>query len=192
MDHQLYINNALNENARLLEVIKKDLSKEIIKISKNISNVLSTGRTIFWCGNGGSAADCQHMAAEFVVRFKKNRVALSSIALTTDTSVLTAIANDFSSKEIFSRQIEAIARPKDMLICLSTSGMSESIIEALKISRAREVLTLSLLGNDGGKARDLSDNAIIVPSKTTARIQEIHIMICHLLCELAEVELGFW
>ena len=98
MDHQLYINNALNENARLLEVIKKDLSKEIIKISKNISNVLSTGRTIFWCGNGGSAADCQHMAAEFVVRFKKNRVALSSIALTTDTSILTAIANDFSSK----------------------------------------------------------------------------------------------
>ena len=191
MDHQLYINNALNENARLQEVIKKDLSKEIIKISKNISNVLSAGRTIFWCGNGGSAADCQHMAAEFVVRFKKNRVALSSIALTTDTSVLTAIANDFSSREIFSRQIEAIAKPKDMLICLSTSGMSESIIEALKISRAREVLTLSLLGNEGGKARDLSDNAIIVPSKTTARIQEIHIMICHLLCELVEVELGF-
>tara|TARA_B100000886_G_C20421690_1_gene491903 strand:+ start:1727 stop:2308 length:582 start_codon:yes stop_codon:yes gene_type:complete len=186
-----YISNAVNENISLQKIVDKDFSSQIIVFAEIISKCLLSGNTIFWCGNGGSAADSQHMAAEFVVRFKSNRRALKSVALTTDTSIITSIVNDFSSKEIFSRQIEAIANQGDILFSLSTSGMSENIIHAIEKCKENKICTLSLLGNNGGTAGKISDFSIIVPSTITARIQEIHIMICHLLCEIIEDQLGF-
>ena len=186
-----YISNAVNENISLQKIVEKDISSQIIVFAEIISKCLLSGNTIFWCGNGGSAADSQHMAAEFVVRFKSNRRALKSVALTTDTSIITSILNDFSSKEIFSRQIEAIANQGDILFSLSTSGMSENIIHAIEKCKENKICTLSLLGNNGGTVGKISDFSIIVPSKITARIQEIHIMICHLLCEIIEDQLGF-
>jgi len=186
-----YISNAVNENISLQKIIEKDISSQIIIFAEIITNCLLSGNTIFWCGNGGSAADSQHMAAEFVVRFKSNRRALKSIALTTDTSIITSIVNDFSSKEIFSRQIEAVANQGDILFSLSTSGMSENIIHAIKKCKENKICTLSLLGNNGGTVGKISDFSIVVPSTITARIQEMHIMICHLLCEIIEDKLGF-
>lgn len=186
-----YISNAINENISLQKIVEKDISSQIIVFAEIISKCLLSGNTIFWCGNGGSAADSQHMAAEFVVRFKSNRRALKSVALTTDTSIITSIVNDFSSKEIFSRQIEAIANQGDILFSLSTSGMSENIIHAIEKCKENKICTLSLLGNNGGTVGKISDFSIIVPSKITARIQEMHIMICHLLCEIIEDQLGF-
>ena len=186
-----YISNAVNENISLQKIVDKDFSSQIIVFAEIISKCLLSGNTIFWCGNGGSAADSQHMAAEFVVRFKSNRRALKSVALTTDTSIITSIVNDFSSKEIFSRQIEAIANQGDILFSLSTSGMSENIIHAIEKCKENKICTLSLLGNNGGTVGKISDFSIIVPSTITARIQEIHIMICHFLCEIIEDQLGF-
>ena len=186
-----YISNAVNENISLQKIVDKELSSQIIVFAEIISKCLLSGNTIFWCGNGGSAADSQHMAAEFVVRFKSNRRALKSVSLTTDTSIITSIVNDFSSKEIFSRQIEAIANQGDILFSLSTSGMSENIIHAIEKCKENKICTLSLLGNNGGTVGKISDFSIIVPSKSTPRIQEIHIMICHLLCEIIEDQLGF-
>lgn len=186
-----YISNAINENISLQKIVEKDISSQIIVFAEIISKCLLSGNTIFWCGNGGSAADSQHMAAEFVVRFKSNRRALKSVALTTDTSIITSIVNDFSSKEIFSRQIEAIANQGDILFSLSTSGMSENIIHAIEKCKENKICTLSLLGNNGGTVGKISDFSIIIPSKITARIQEMHIMICHLLCEIIEDQLGF-
>ena len=186
-----YISNAVNENISLQKIVEKDISSQIIVFAEIISKCLLSGNTIFWCGNGGSAADSQHMAAEFVVRFKSNRRALKSVSLTTDTSIITSIVNDFSSKEIFSRQIEAIANQGDILFSLSTSGMSENIIHAIEKCKENKICTLSLLGNNGGTVGKISDFSIIVPSTITARIQEMHIMICHLLCEIIEDKLGF-
>jgi len=191
LEYKKYIDNAVDENIRLQKIISKDFSTQIIVFAEIISKCLLSGNTLFWCGNGGSAADSQHMASEFVVKFKNTRTALKSIALTTDTSVITSILNDFSSKEIFSRQIEAIAKKGDILFSLSTSGMSENVIHAIEKCNQREITTLSLLGNNGGSVGEISDYSIIVPSTITARIQEMHIMICHLLCEIIEDKLGF-
>jgi len=151
---------------------------------------LATDGTVLWCGNGGSAADCQHLAAELVGRFQKDRKALRSIALTTDTSVMTCIANDYKYEEIFSRQIEAIARKDDTLVILSTSGNSKNITHALSLANKLGIQTLALLGRDGGQAKALANQAIVIPSRSTARIQEAHILIGHILCDLIEKELG--
>ena len=176
-----------------LEVIAKlpALCSVSIKIAgMQIAESLAKGGTILWCGNGGSAADSQHLAAEFVGRFKKDRKALRSIALTTDTSVLTCIANDYSYEDIFSRQLEALARTGDVLIVISTSGNSENILRALKTAKELGVKTIALLGKDGGLAEAHADLAIVIPSVSTARIQEAHILIGHILCDLIEQELG--
>ncbi len=143
------------------------------------------GKTLFF-GNGGSAADAQHLAAEFVNRMTADRPGIASIALTTDSSVLTSVANDASYDRVFARQIEALARPEDVAVALSTSGESPSIIEALDASKRRGLLTVGLLGRDGGRARALCDHPLVVAGESTARIQEVHIMVGHLLCEAVE------
>jgi len=158
---------------------------------KVITKTLKNGSTVFWCGNGGSASDSQHLAAELVGRFKKDRRPLRSIALTTDTSVLTAISNDYSYEEIFSRQIEGLSKPNDLLITISTSGNSRNIINSLIKSKELRVNTIAILGKTGGKAKELSDNSIIVPSDITTRIQEVQILLGHTIIELVEKELGF-
>jgi len=150
---------------------------------------LRGGGKILVCGNGGSAADAQHFAAELVGRFELERRALSSIALTTDTSILTAIANDYAYTRVFARQIEAIGRAGDVLLGISTSGESASVLEALATAKAGGLTTVALTGRDGGPAGAAADIHINVPSPSTARVQEVHRTLLHAMCELIEREL---
>ena len=170
-------------------LVRETLDTSIQLIGEHLAGVLSSGGTIFWCGNGGSAADSQHLAAELVGRFKKNRRALRSIALTTDSSVLTCVANDYSYDDVFARQIEALGRPGDVLVGISTSGNSENVLRALRVAKEMALTTIALLGKDGGAAKGLADQALLIPSDSTARIQEAHILIGHILCALIEQEL---
>ncbi len=170
-------------------------NKELIvtgsqKIAKLASDSLSRGGTIFWCGNGGSAADSQHLAADLVCRFTSDRIPLKSVALTTDSSILTAISNDYSFDKIFSRQLEAIGKNGDILIAISTSGNSKNIKEAVLKAKDIGVETIGLLGRDGGSSVDLFSHKLIIPSNSTARIQEVHILIGHLIIDLIEKNLN--
>ena len=150
---------------------------------------LRGGGKILVCGNGGSAADAQHFAAELVGRFERERRAIASVALTTDTSILTAIANDYAYPRVFARQIEAIGRAGDLLLAISTSGESESVLEALATAKAGGITTVALTGRDGGPAGASADIHINVPSPSTARVQEVHRTLLHAMCELVEREL---
>ena len=184
------IKQNLSEHEALIEkVLSEDLSC-ITEMADAMVGALRRGQTIFWCGNGGSASDGQHLAAELVGRFKKNRRALRSVALNTDTSVLTCIANDFSYDDIFSRQVEALGSEDDVLVCLSTSGNSPNILNALVEAKRHKMITVGLLGKGGGEAAQHANHHYIVNSMSTARIQEVHIMIGHILCELIENGLG--
>jgi D-sedoheptulose 7-phosphate isomerase len=151
---------------------------------------LSSGGKVLFFGNGGSAADAQHLAAELVNRMTYNRRALAALALTSDSSVLTSIANDSQYDRIFSRQLEALGRPGDVAFALSTSGDSPSILEALTRAKQMGLTTLGLLGRDGGRARSLCDHPLVVEERSTARIQEVHILLGHLLCEQVEALLA--
>ena len=183
------INHVFGEHIKAIEETHEIAFQNIKDAADLIAKSLKSGGTIFWCGNGGSAADSQHIAAEFVGRFKKDRKPLRSIALTTDTSVLTCIANDYSFKEIFSRQVDALGRKGDVLVAISTSGKSENIKQALIHAKKKGIKSIGLFGNNGGVCKKNTDISIIVPSNITARIQEAHILIEHLLCELVECKL---
>jgi D-sedoheptulose 7-phosphate isomerase len=177
-----------------LDVINKVLASDagsIESIGKLLANCLEKKGTIFWCGNGGSASDSQHIAAELVGRFKKDRPALRSIALTTDTSILTSVGNDYGFDQIFSRQLQALGSPEDILIGISTSGNSRNILNAFKVASDLGITSIALTGKDGGIANKISDYSIIVNSESTARIQEAHILIGHILCEIIEEQLQF-
>ncbi len=193
MNKEIYnkiIQRAFDDHAKAFQEINKKFNNDIFKCAELIANSLSSGGTIFWCGNGGSAADSQHLAAEFVGRFKKDRKPLKSIALTTDSSILTCISNDYSYDQIFSRQLDALGKKNDVLIAITTSGNSENIKQALIQASKMEIKTIGLMGKKGGVCKDYVDNSIIVPSEDTARIQEMHILIEHILCELVEFKLG--
>ena len=151
-----------------------------------IIECLRTGGTVFWCGNGGSAADAQHMAAELVGRFERDRRGYASIALTTDTSILTSVGNDYGFDHIFRRQIEGLGKRGDVLIALSTSGNSSNVIRAVESAKQKEMSCIGLLGRDGGRLKELCDLAIVVPVNNTARIQELHGLIGHILCDQIE------
>jgi len=183
------IDKNFDEHYSTLELVNDKLDEIIELVGKLLAASLANGGTLFWCGNGGSAADSQHLAAELVGRFKKNRRALRSVALTTDTSVLTCVANDYSYNDIFSRQIEALGRSGDVLVGISTSGNSDNVIQALKTAKEMGLITIAMLGKDGGMTKKLVDYSLIIPSNSTARIQEMHILIGHILCEIIEKEL---
>jgi len=151
---------------------------------------LKQGGKVLLCGNGGSAADCQHIAAEFVVRYEKKRQAMAAIALTTDSSILTAHANDFDFETVFSRQVEALGNDKDCLVAISTSGTSKNILRAVDAARAKGMAVIGLTGSEGGELSQQSSIAVIVPSVVTARIQEAHIMIGHWWCGVVEEALS--
>jgi D-sedoheptulose 7-phosphate isomerase len=171
-----------------LEVVQQ-LSRQnqiLESIAVQMTESLRAGGTIFWCGNGGSAADCQHLAAEFVGRFRRERQGLSSVALTTDTSAITAIANDYGFDQIFRRQIEALCAPGDVVVGISTSGNSRNVCLALMEAKKRGAFTVSFTGESGGKLLALSDIALRIATEETARIQEAHILAGHLLCDLVE------
>ena len=162
---------------------------DIQEASKLIIQSLQGGRKIMFCGNGGSAADAQHLSAELVGRYMKNRKPLASIALTTDTSVITAIGNDFSYDKIFSRQVESIGNEGDILYAISTSGKSENVIAALKAAKLLKVKTIGITGSEGASFKELCDITITVPASRPDRIQEMHIAIGHIICEILESEL---
>jgi len=162
------------------------LIPKIKQLCPLIEEALTNGKKIMLIGNGGSAADCQHIAAEFIGRFKSERQSYPAIALTTDTSVLTALANDYSFDTVFSRQVEGLGKRWDILFGISTSGNSTNIISAIKAAKRRNIFTVGLLGKDGGKLKDLVDLPIIVPVQNIARIQECHILIGHIICDIVE------
>lgn len=162
------------------------LMPQIEQFAGRMQLCLAQGGKILWMGNGGSAADSQHLAAEIVVRYQTERRGLPSIALTTDTSILTATGNDFGFDFVYSRQIEALCNAKDMVVGISTSGNSPNILRGIEAAREVGAYTVGMTGNKGGKLNDLCDLTIAVPSPVTARIQEAHILIGHILCELLD------
>ena len=167
------------------EIILSSL-KDIQCITNLFIETLKSGSKIIFCGNGGSAADSQHLAAELVVRFKKNRKSLPAIALTANTSILTAIGNDYGYDKIFARQLESLAEKNDLLIAISTSGKSKNIIEVIKKAKEMGIKTIAFTGESGKEFAKSCDLSFIVPSSDTARIQEAHICIGHVICELIE------
>ena len=174
LEHQVTLNSVAN------------LDESIVKVANLLIECLEHGGTIFWCGNGGSASDSQHLAGERVGRFVGDRKPLKSIALTADTAVMTCIVNDYGYKHIFSRQIEALGNEGDILIGISTSGNSENVIHAFEVAKRKGIRIIGLLGKGGGKSSRLVNQSIIIPSKSTARVQEMHILIGHILCDLIE------
>ncbi|MDQ3812005.1 MAG: SIS domain-containing protein [Chloroflexota bacterium] len=165
------------------------MADDINQAADLVRRTVRAGGTLFFCGNGGSAADAQHLASEYVVRFARNRRAYPAVALTTDTSLLTAAGNDLGFEHVFARQVEALARPGDLLIVHSTSGNSPNVLRAAESARARGVTILALVARDGGRLRQLVDHCVVVPTPRTDRAQEIHLCIGHLICELVEREL---
>ena len=163
-----------------------NIADTISTIAELTANAMQTGRKLLVAGNGGSAADAQHLVAEFVVRLVDNRPALRAIALTTDSSILTACGNDFGFDQIFSRQIESLGQPGDVFLGISTSGNSPNILRALEQAREMDITTIGFTGNGGGKMRDLCDYNIVIPSATTMNIQECHLALEHIFCMLVE------
>lgn len=158
-------------------------------LAAGLSSVRAGGKIMLF-GNGGSAADAQHLATELTVRYKRDRAPIAALALTTDTSALTAIGNDLGFDRVFARQIEALGRPGDLVIAISTSGKSPNVIAGLKQAKAMGLVTAALSGKGGGDLRGLADHLLVVPSDTTARIQEMHITLGQMLCGALEIELG--
>ena len=151
-----------------------------------VQETVQRGGTLLFCGNGGSAADAQHMATEYVVRYMRNRRAYPAIALTTDTSLLTAVGNDLGFEQVFARQIEALARPGDLLVIHSTSGNSPNVLRAAEAARALGVPVLAFSARDGGALRSLADHSVVIPTTRTDRAQELHMCIEHIICDLVE------
>jgi len=180
------IQDAILESIRVKEGLLKDNLVQIIEISERIIASFKKGGKLIIFGNGGSASDAQHIAAELIGRFKKDRPALPAIALTVNTSVITALANDFGYESIFARQIEALAGKSDVALGISTSGKAKNVALGIKQAKKMGLFTILLTGCDGGDIVSQSDISLIVPSSVTARIQECHILIGHIICELVE------
>ncbi len=178
-----FIAKVLRESARLKEKVAETLTKEIEAATQLIIKSLENGGRLFIMGNGGSAADAQHLAAELVGRYLREREGIAAMALTTDTSILTALGNDYGFDKVFSRQVEALGRTGDILLGLSTSGCSPNIAKAFETAREMGLKTIALLGCQGGLIKDLVDLAIVIPSSETPRIQEAHITIGHIICQ---------
>jgi D-sedoheptulose 7-phosphate isomerase len=185
-DTSSLIRSQLEELSALVSAVSRDMSADIAAVAQRSLETLRGGGKLIFCGNGGSAADAQHLAAEYVVRFARARQPLAALALTTDTSVLTAAGNDFGFDAIFARQVEALARPGDLLILHSTSGESENLLAAAETARRMGVATVGLLAKGGGRLLGRVDVALVVPTDVTARAQELHLAIGHLVCDLVD------
>ena len=180
------ITAALRELAATATRTAELLADDISRAADLVRDTVRRGGTLFFCGNGGSAADAQHMATEYVVRYRRDRGAYPAIALTTDTSLLTAAGNDYGFERVFARQVEALCRPGDLLIIHSTSGNSPNVLEAARAARAKGVAVLAFSARDGGPLRALADHNVIVPTDRTDRAQELHLCIQHLICAIVE------
>ena len=190
MDIDKFFDDELNEHAAVLAATRDAVREPFGQLLAHcLETIRNNGKIVFF-GNGGSASDCQHLATELTVRYKKNRAPIAAIALTTDTSALTAIGNDLGFDKLFSRQIEALCKPQDTVIGISTSGASANVLAGLKAAQTIGCTAAGLGGRDGGLLKNVADPCLIVPSDTTARIQEMHITIGQLLCGALEIELG--
>lgn len=183
---QQFISGQIQEHLVLFQRIEHELAAPIARLAERLIDTLRIGNKLLIMGNGGSAADAQHFAGEIVSRFRMERPALPAIALSTDTSIITAIGNDYGFERIFSRQVEALAAPGDAVIGISTSGNSPNVQKALEVARAAGCSTVGLLGKDGGSIKALCDIPLIIPSNDTPRVQEGHITVIHILCDLIE------
>jgi len=175
--------------AELARTVAESLTEDVEAVAQMAVRTLRNGGRLYFCGNGGSAADAQHLAAEFIGRFMRDRKALPAIALTTDTSILTAIGNDFGFDEVFKKQVEALAAPGDVVLGISTSGKSNNVFYGLTKANEIGCTTIGLLGRQGGNISGIVDVSLIVPAQETPFIQEAHVTILHLLCDLVEQEI---
>lgn len=176
----------ISEHARVLQQTETEVLEPFTRLVAACATALKAGRKLLFFGNGGSAADAQHLATELTVRYRVNRPAMRAIALTTDTSTLTAIGNDLGFDDLFARQVDALCRTGDVAIGISTSGNSENVIRGLRAAKAQGGVTAGFTGGYGGRLREYVDHAIVIPSTNTARIQEMHILLGHVLCGLLE------
>jgi D-sedoheptulose 7-phosphate isomerase len=183
------VTGALRELAETAARTADTIAEQVAGAATLVRDTVRAGGTLFFCGNGGSAADAQHMATEYVVRYRRERRAYPAVALTTDTSLLTACGNDFGFDQVFARQVEALCRPGDLLIIHSTSGNSPNVLLAAEAARAKGVRVLALSARDGGRLLALADHNVVVPTDRTDRAQELHLCIQHLICDLVEEEL---
>lgn len=189
MNAQQQLMHYFQNSSEVFQLLTRTCHQEIRQIVSTFQITLNNGGTIYFCGNGGSAADSQHLAAEFVVRFAENREALPAVALTTDTSVLTAGANDLGYDTVFERQVEAHVGADDLLVAISTSGNSENVLQAAKKALEQKATVVAFTGKDGGSLKHHCDITLQVPSDTTSHIQEAHIAVGHFLCKQVEEQM---
>ncbi|MEM7602118.1 MAG: D-sedoheptulose 7-phosphate isomerase [Verrucomicrobiota bacterium] len=187
MSSQDLIQKTIAEHTVTVAAFQETCSDVIDAMAARCVSALESGNKVCFFGNGGSAADAQHFAAEFVVRFTRNRKGLPSLAFTTDTSVLTACANDFGFDAVFARQVEALCNPGDVVVGISTSGNSTNVVRALELAKTSGLTTVAFTGDGGGKCGELADLLLAVPSEVTARVQECHLIAGHLICDLVEI-----
>ncbi len=191
MDKEKFIVDSLNESSETKRKIERNCKEDILRAVDQLVKSFKNGNKLLLCGNGGSAADCQHIAAELVIRLSHNitRPALPAIALTTDTSNLTAGGNDIGFDNVFARSVEGLGNEGDVLLAISTSGNSSNVIKAVEMAKSKGMKTLGLLGGKGGKLKSILDLSITIPSTNIQRIQEGHITVAHIICEIVEKEL---
>ncbi|MCQ2363661.1 MAG: D-sedoheptulose 7-phosphate isomerase [Acidaminococcaceae bacterium] len=183
------IEERINEHIAVAqELLQSDIPAKLNGIAGVIKKALAGGGKVLFCGNGGSAADSQHLAAEFVGRFQKERRGLSAVALTVDTSIITAVGNDYGYDRVFERQVEALGRTGDVLVGLSTSGNSANVVKAIELAKERGIYCVGFTAFGGGRMAEICDVNIAVPAKVTARAQEMHILLGHIICELVDGE----
>jgi D-sedoheptulose 7-phosphate isomerase len=185
LNTSLILDQAIGEHVAAIDSVRTQVAV-LQQIATRMTDAVLTGNKIFWCGNGGSAADAQHLAAELVGRFKRERKGMSSVALTTDTSILTSVGNDYGFEYIFSRQVEALCTRGDVVVGITTSGNSKNVCAALRVARNLGAFTVAFTGEVGGLAAQISDISLCIASKETARIQEAHIFSGHILCDWVE------
>jgi D-sedoheptulose 7-phosphate isomerase len=188
-DSSSILNKAINDSIETLQSLKK-LQAEVARSADLIVDCLTNGNKLLVCGNGGSASDAAHFTTELVVRFAKDRPAYPAICLTGDGGLLTAAGNDYGFEEIFARQVAAFGMPGDLLICLTTSGKSKNVLRALEEARSRKLKAIAFLGRDGGSTIGIADVDLLIRSDSTARIQEAHELLLHVLCETVESRLN--
>lgn len=184
-----HFTDALRDLAATADRVAAELGPDMDRALAMVQETVARGGTLFFCGNGGSAADAQHMATEYVVRYMRNRRAYPAIALTTDTSLLTAAGNDIGFENVFARQVEALARAGDLLIIHSTSGNSPNVLRAAEAAHAKGVPVLAFSARDGGALRGVADHSVVIPTSRTDRAQELHLCIEHIICDIVEQSL---
>ncbi len=188
-DSAAFVDRIIEQHRQMLNGFSRACLDDVRRAGELLAQTLQAGGTVLACGNGGSAADAQHLAAEIAGRFETERRGLPAVALTTDSSILTAVTNDYGFEAVFARQVEALGRAGDALVAISTSGRSPNVLRALRAARERGVRTLGLAGRDGGEMLSLCDVCVTVPGASTARIQEMHILSIHIWC--AQIDAAF-